>query len=124
MGCGALILATIALLGGCGGGGESSEAAVRKAVTGFTTAIARNDLTAACEEVDPQLVAFLESGGHGCAAGLRKELRGGDVDLGRLRIARVSVNGHAAVVTFKGDSGVSFEVAQSRTGNQWQISNF
>jgi hypothetical protein len=123
-GAAALALVAALLLVGCGGSGESSEAEVRKTVTAFIAAIHRNDLAAACEEIDPQLSAFLESGGHGCAAGLRKDLHGGDDELGSLRIARVSVNGRAAVVTFRGSSGVSFEVAQSSSGDHWQLSNF
>ncbi len=118
-----MTLVAILALSGCGGG-ESSETAVRKAVEGFDGAIAKGDLASACEEIDPQLEAFVKSGGGSCAAGLKKDLSSDSVDLGSLKIAKISVSGRSAVVTFKGDSGTSFELAQSATGNHWQISDF
>ena len=120
----ALLLATVAALGGCGGGQSDTEA-VRDTVAEFGTATAEKDYDRLCGLLAPSLLDSLEQIGLPCRVALEQSL--GKVDEPRLVIGAITVDGDKATVDVRssaaGQAPSRDTLSLVRVEDRWRIAD-
>jgi hypothetical protein len=121
-----LLVAIVATLAGCGGGGPGDEQLVARTVATFGRATAAKDYATLCGRVlSPSLIDKVEQIGLPCEQALRKAL--GNVQDPRLTIGKVTVTGDRATAEIRtsasGQAPSQDVLELERVRGSWRIAS-